>query len=1122
MRKFLLTATMFFVGMVATFAQVPDASGWKKGDEITTQIGWTNLSFESTTNLTTIKETANDAPDTGTPDVYEIDGWTFEKKEKKGNTTRTGGLFELYDGAEGDLYQYVLLPAGMYKVECQGYYRNGTSWADDPNTFNTDDWEDNAQLYAQNGVYNIESKEFTANKTFECPLMPRLFPAQMEQLFVNGEGQADWMADGKYDQCGGCYGPCSVEGSLVWFNAGLYQPYDDEEDVQYNTVTFFLKEDGYVRIGVKKEAVKSADSFMVTNFKMYYMGAVADDVELQAIKTEIGKVLKQMETLANTYEGGMMYSLINDASMDFDEYESYTTLDECNAALTAVTEVYNKALEASAAYKQIVALLPAMQHLYNTTDYAGKAAFGEKLTAAENCIDVNYEVTEDDSFEKVCETYEGLLAARLTYLMTQEKVNGAYNFSVVIDKPFFCQNQYTPVWNEAANAFQFPKIDGVEDDLQPENTWATIQEQGYDEAKAAEGRESWIPISDGVAPLSEKAVENQWCIKSTTWHGGGPAAVTMQHSYPAIGGWRENPTGDNPELVYQTITGLPDGYYGMSALMCNAGADPSPLQFVYIETTDGTQEKALLTQKGNPWWGGNKEAWRSGVWEQLTPNMVLVKDGKVTIGASSDGFYATTGFQLYYYGETPDFTTLIAPTLNDVKTAAEGLSWAGDKTAVQAILNQIPAEITTPEAYQAALASIAEANNYITTATATINAWKGIENFSELLDKYEESSPEYAIVDYAFMETFDLGNGANDTYLDAIQNNKDYDAYVSYLGYRASMGALINDPAVAAVVSTQNTYLATNFAHDTELDEFKAALAVPYNKALLASLDAEHASEAKPVDLTALIVNPDFSEGTMGWNGEMTIDTIYCTPERYDCDFDINQTIHALPVGCYQIQVQAFYRDGGDAQTAYDNWFSAAWDVEFWDNPNVLLYANQVGEVVTSLASEEFEDQSMTQYYTEWQKAEEGDAHGDDVYEPKWIYQSDAEAGKENSYPWDAKIDDWGSIYYYPQSQYGASMRLNSDPSVYVNKVTFMVEEEGSSVTFGIKNIAYIKNHWCVFDNFKLFYLGTETPTNVEGLNADATAVAEYFSANGVKQNGLQKGFNIVKKNGNVSKIYVK
>jgi hypothetical protein len=38
MKKFLLTASMLVMGVVATFAQVPDASKWKVGDEITNDI----------------------------------------------------------------------------------------------------------------------------------------------------------------------------------------------------------------------------------------------------------------------------------------------------------------------------------------------------------------------------------------------------------------------------------------------------------------------------------------------------------------------------------------------------------------------------------------------------------------------------------------------------------------------------------------------------------------------------------------------------------------------------------------------------------------------------------------------------------------------------------------------------------------------------------------------------------------------------------------------------------------------------------------------------------------------------------------------------------------------------
>ena len=47
MKKFLLTASMLVMGVVATFAQVPDASKWKVGDDISNDISWGNLSFES-------------------------------------------------------------------------------------------------------------------------------------------------------------------------------------------------------------------------------------------------------------------------------------------------------------------------------------------------------------------------------------------------------------------------------------------------------------------------------------------------------------------------------------------------------------------------------------------------------------------------------------------------------------------------------------------------------------------------------------------------------------------------------------------------------------------------------------------------------------------------------------------------------------------------------------------------------------------------------------------------------------------------------------------------------------------------------------------------------------------
>ncbi len=291
MKKLLLTASMLVMGVVAMFAQ-----NWAVGDEITGKIG--NPSFTE----------ADKAP------------WVFD--HQGGNTTETGGLFELYDGAEADLYQYIELPAGMYKLECQGYYRIGTSWDVDPKTYGTEDWVDNALLYVQNGKYNIDSDEFTAGRTFKTPLMPRLFDYQESKIYDMAEAgdESSWdMTDGDYGEKG--WGPTSVPGSLKWFAAGKYMPYD-KDGVKYNTVTFFLTEDGYVKIGISKEKKGEADSFMATNFKLFYVGEAGEAAELMALQEEVDELLVQLENLRDQ-NPGFLYGKLDDELMLFEmEYGS--------------------------------------------------------------------------------------------------------------------------------------------------------------------------------------------------------------------------------------------------------------------------------------------------------------------------------------------------------------------------------------------------------------------------------------------------------------------------------------------------------------------------------------------------------------------------------------------------------------------------------------------------------------------------------------------------------------------------------------------------------------------------------------------------------------------------------
>ena len=1157
MKKILLSASLLLAGMMTSYAQVPDASQWTKGQEITEAVNFGNPSFE------------NDP----------FDYWQLESS--KGSFTKTGAsLFEVYDGADVDLYQYVQLPAGMYRVECQGYYRNGESWAYDPNSYanqffngtGAEEWADNALLYVQNGAYDITSESFTPARTFKCPLMPRLFPEQNEQLYedmdyhMEGEEKkydAGWnRSDGQYNQCGGRWAPCSIPGTQVWFNAGFYMPYVDEDyedtKIKYNTTSFFVTEAGYVKIGVSKIAARGADSFIVTNFKLYYDGEVdPETAELLALQEEVQEYYDKVKKLESKYTEGMIYSLINDAVSEFeDEYGTPDDLEaeDCGPAKDALIDLIAQIEAAEVAYAQLQALLPTAKLLYNSTDYAGKAEFEAAITAANNCLDPNYEMTEGDGFDSFKNAYENLIAARITYLLTQDKVNGAYNFSSAINQPFFCNNEYTPTWDETDGCFKYT------DDI--ETTW--VNSYGEKSVKEVMGEHpDWINIASDVTWTQKSGVTGEWIFNHQIRDGwmGGIDNVTMQHGYTAVGAWSGSPTGGYQEMR-QTITGLPEGYYSMGALFINAGANPAEYnQYVYInagaEPDDATMEKAQFTHQGTHWWWGtdSKKLWRTDDWQSLRTNMIHVgEDGVVTIGSRSNGFYAVTGFQLYYYGTTPDFASLLQPVIDEAKKNIEdNLTWNGDIAKANALLNSVKVEeIADAAAYQEALAAIKAANDYVATASAVVKNFKGAENFAALGEKYEEGTPEADILGFAWIETLSIGEGDNDTYELAIQNDKDYAAYAHYFDFRSAMGDLASDAGVAAVLSDQNSYLSANFVHADEMADLEMALALPYNKALLESLGAANASEKNPVDITALLINPAFDEGAKGWTGNPTVTSGEALPEAlgaaemWNVNFDVNQIIYALPAGFYKVECQALYRDAGDAKGAFTNWaYNAGESFEDWENKNAKLYANDNDTTIVSIASELFTERSMTAYQNKTVKLEEGDGQGNDVYAPAWRIMCTEKEGDNFVLPtelpadapkdlapeqyivsgvtdwwWDTEIEDMEEFYYYPASLMGATRRFKNSPNAYKNEVVTKVEE-GGSLKLGIKKEVLVGNDWVVFDNFKLYYLGSEAPTGINAAAAEKAAVEGIFSLDGVQQSELQKGVNIVKKaNGEVKKIF--
>lgn len=1111
------------------------AQNWKEGQEITDQVEWGNLSFE------------NDP----------MDFWTFEST--KGSITSTGGLFELYDGADADLYQYVKLPAGMYEVTCQGYYRWGTSWDEDPNQFGKDAWENNAFLYVQNGVYNIDSNEFTQDREFKTPLMPRLFEEVYEMLFedtdytINENGEkvfnAGWdMSDGRYDQVGGKYAPCSVPGSLVWFQAGKYQPYNDGTGTKYNTVKFFLLEDGYVRLGVKKTKEKSADSFMATNFKMFYQGEAGEAAQLVLALDEfeevMGKALNLSDEIRNNNYGSLATFLFDEIlDLDYDDSD----LESVNGAIDQMNNIYDQYQAYYTKAQQLTALIKAVSDMLASTDYNGKAdcqAVLDEAIAVANDGNGMGEITLV-SAEDYVNAYNKLNEARSNYLMGQDPVNGARNFSALITTPFFCDVKYNPQWNEVNNRYEFPYIEGVADELQLENTWANIQEQGYSEAIAEAGREEWIPIVNEFKIFNGEEPENQWIIRSTTWHGGGPVSVTMQHSYPAIGGWTAEPTGD-PEDLYQIITGLPNGFYSMGALMCNAGADISELQYAYIESGNGI-ETAPLTQKGDPWWGWGKDQWRATVWQKLQTAMVEVTDGTVRIGTKSDAFYASTGFQLYYYGETPPFSEMLSEKLEAAKEnfasrANDGSLWPADVKTVEGMFADMPTELNDYDAYVAANSMLDDINAFVKLASGTVTSFTAVDDYINLQAQYEADAD---LLNPAVNYVLDLGIHETDSYTDAIAATEVEKAYAEYMMVRAD-AETYDSAEINELLTAQGAYLTENYASAQLLIDYMNALKTPINRSIFASLGADKASEMNPVDVSQLLVNPSFQYGpNYGWTGVLTDDgsVLYASCNEFGREqaeiwnvgpFEFSQIIRGLPAGAYELRCRALYRDAGDPGSAtggpyFNWWYVAGAEMDFWENKNAVLFLNN-GEVertdyLKSICDGLFEEPSFEGFfkitdgdYTVgnngnfiwWEELKEEDKDGFFDPETGEIYYDDRINLDAPGYPYDAKVVDGDAVYWYPTSMAGVYKRMQMNPEAYCNSTQIMVED-GGTLRLGLRKDKAIGSDWVIFDDFQLFYLGTTAPSAIEGFEtATENTNTGIYNVAGQKVDASYKGIVIM------------
>ena len=258
-----------------------------------------------------------------------------------------------------------------------------------------------------------------------------------------------------------------------------------------------------------------------------------------------------------------------------------------------------------------------------------------------------------------------------------------------------------------------------------------------------------------------------------------------------------------------------------------------------------------------------------------------------------------------------------------------------------------------------------------------------------------------------------------------MQAKKDYSKQLD--DYLDLVKKLRSTPHREDVAGTDKTF-------DDGLEAIKSRRLTATSAGKLSSLVAEaHAlaynflshvtplSKYEPFDLTFMVMNPGMDQ-LKGWTGKPALN--HSSGEFYQATFDFNQTVSNLPVGSYQLRVQAFQRPGS-AETAYQ--------------------AHMSGD-----------DKVTTEIYLGDRSCKVKQA----VIEAR---ETPIGVGNESMLP-------SNPAKYIPNDMLSASEYFAN--GLYENNVSARVETENSSLKLGIRCTFSDNMYWSIFDNFRLYYFG--------------------------------------------------
>lgn len=1157
MRK-IYTLLLALVASMTAFAQNPDPSKWQKGQNVVADLGMGDV---NPTEAWTTKSNGGTAGQEGNYGQYwkgvgqkfffdYIDpNDAMYGDHEKGNTCMGYYGDGRVSGENPDVYQVVKFPAGYYTIRVQACYRDasGQQTTDCFNAWKKGQSKKNAWAYVETYADEASATEGAEPVRSFTKAIRHIFDIKCSESLCswtpNGD---DWRNDGSFIMI---EQEINDRGKVVEVEKTYYYPrsiigasYYFQKDYYWNEFKVLLEKDTYVRIGYRKTDYVTEDWLALSEWQVIFNDAYTEEAQVDFAATEYETETAELEQWedkfsTSTFDGfdkaftTAISDKINDdrmtAEMTFSQVEGQELLD-------FIKDLKQKNLDYEELYQYLGHLsfvLAKSKTLMENTNYPGKAAFQSAynniLSKINGCSTADFEETTPYDF---CMKYFNELAdARGDYLDTQKAdENGAKDFSAVINHPWFVNDQYEPTQNE----------DG--EWTIKEETWQNAVGGGdanySDKLKYTENEEEKTRTdiaSDVSIVLNDENVKNQW-FQRIRYEGKTNGLYMYYDDRGLIGAadtWHASKFTSGSMDVCQNIVGLPSGYYSLKALVRGWGEGNGNFHNVFMENTDGDVMKSPMATADD-----------SG-WQEVTTGIIHVSDRQLLIGGQSDYQAHYTGFRLLFYGEEPPVENLLKQEIAEVKTAAEALTFEGDKTTVNALIDKCK-EPFTIENFDEYRGYLDEARKYTNAAVKEYNNLKAIDTYTTIANSYQ--APGVAeIIAPAQEAAISLGDGANDTYKDIDPANKLADKYNDYIKVYVEAGSF-NDASINATLAEQKTVLAAGVSTIETLEKYMASLNTPMNIDRMKDLGAENATEAAPADITSMLVNPNFDmhqvDGNWveilkvngetwergyadGWQG-LGINTYDQTMQlsRGHCELwnsgtgEFYQELVGLPAGKYRISCLAVYRDADITEESV-----AAFEAN-GESHNAEIYAktqsSEASEYIKAQASLKGDADSFTEVVRGYEIDEEtnkpyvtnvtvlGDEENTEKYGQLvtdlegWTHVA---VDAEDRSPFDKIIN--GS--YYPNSLYGIYQWFLKSPEKVTNTVTIEVKN-GETLRLGLRKPSSVTNDCLTFDDFKLEYLTGDTfknvATGIEEVGAEKAVQSVLYNTAGQVVDSSYKG----------------